>query len=402
MSSNHKQNESDDSQNIIKTYNFQQNITEILEESRRSVNQISRENNNLDNLNKQYLIKSQHSKDVQIELALILTLQQKIKHLITKKSFTDNWWEKLKKIIPNNRHIIISELKKINENLELAIESLHESSDNLDFAKVMRFQAQQGFYQYKNFPIGSLSQSFLQLYHSPSKPIRVLLGLISAIFIYGGITGFIIIADRSRPAINFLFKNGYQRESISQKTLRDESSEDTTNLNPKELKSTRFEKHIQYVDEIAIALAGGTLGSIISILIRIEDFRDHKYDDKITPFLIGAVKPIIGGSFGLLFLAFINSKILLNPEVIKFTDDVDQKKSVIFAVAFIVGFSERLAKDTISKAEDILSSSPTTTDSSQQTKVLQEKKANDGSTDITAVSQMTTTKTENIPQPTDK
>ncbi|WP_334973226.1 hypothetical protein [Nostoc sp.] len=383
MSYNPKQNESDESQNIIKSYNFKEIIIEALKKSQISVYQ-----NSPEDLDKQHSIKEQHSREVQKELALILMLQQKIKNLIQKNSSKDIWWEKLPKLLPNNRKIINSELNKLDETLTLAIGSLHSSSDNIYFAKNIRFETERAICKY-NYPrSGFLLKWFLQIYHSPSIPIKVLSGLISAIFIYGGIAFGIIIVDRSRFTIsNYLIpfnslKKEYQRENISQK-------------------NQTATKHIQSLDEIAIALAGGTLGSIISILIRIEQFNDHKYLDSMTPFLIGAVKPIIGGGFGLVFLAFINSQIFLNPNVIKLTDDVGQKKSIIFAVAFIVGFSERLAKDTIGKAEDILSSRQTITETQKAN--YQFQNSEDGSKkEVNIQAQTTATQTKNEPQSTEQ
>ena len=121
----------------------------------------------------------------------------------------------------------------------------------------------------------------------------------------------------------------------------------------------------------------GTLGSIISILIRIEDFQDKKYWNRATPFLIGAFKPIIGASFAIFFFTLISSELIQIPgintdfevaneslsseqrQVLSQIDMVDESKEefFIFAIAFLVGFSERLATDAISKMEDMMGGS---------------------------------------------
>ncbi|WP_100898202.1 hypothetical protein [Nostoc flagelliforme] len=120
----------------------------------------------------------------------------------------------------------------------------------------------------------------------------------------------------------------------------------------------------EFLLQLSLAIAAGTLGSIISILIRIEEFQKKKYSDPLTPFLVGAFKPMIGGAFAVLFLALINSGIILmfiNPSVFKLNPTTnqqssqDQQRSLIFVIAFVVGFSERLAKDFIGKAEEIAS-----------------------------------------------
>ncbi len=129
--------------------------------------------------------------------------------------------------------------------------------------------------------------------------------------------------------------------------------------------------------------AAGTLGSIVSILIRvIDEFHDKEYRDRLTPFFIGFFKPAIGASFGLLFLAFVNSGVVSTPLLATgktangtaaATPGNDTNNSAaffLFATAFVVGFSERLAKDTITrldgttpKADGTVTPSPTPTSS---------------------------------------
>ncbi|MEH2455171.1 hypothetical protein [Nostoc sp.] len=122
------------------------------------------------------------------------------------------------------------------------------------------------------------------------------------------------------------------------------------------------EKYNEFLLQLSLAISAGTLGSIISILIKIEEFQKKKYSDPLTPFLVGAFKPMIGGEFAVLFLALINSGVLLmiiNPNVLKLNQafpqqsSQDQQRSMVFVIAFVVGFSKRLAKDFIGKAEEI-------------------------------------------------
>lgn len=136
-------------------------------------------------------------------------------------------------------------------------------------------------------------------------------------------------------------------------------------------------KTIDTIIQITLVIVAGTLGSIISILIRIEDFQDRKYQDPLVPFLLGAFKPIIGASFAIFFFTLLSSELLIIPTLqespanqlvpsqgsstselssISYqqlqTDRVASKKQFfIFAIAFVVGFSERIAKDAISKME---------------------------------------------------
>ncbi|MBC1274845.1 hypothetical protein GNF10_02340, partial [Nostoc sp. UCD121] len=159
--------------------------------------------------------------------------------------------------------------------------------------------------------------------------------------------------------------------TISQKNAEFKSTELTIlNSNLAELnaqyskRQSVNQKYNEFLLQLSLAISAGTLGSIISILIRIEEFQKKKYSDPLTPFLVGAFKPMIGGAFAVLFLALINSGLIsmfINPSIFKLNPTTnqessqDQQRSLIFVIAFVVGFSERLAKDFIGKAEEIAS-----------------------------------------------
>ncbi|MBW4470789.1 MAG: hypothetical protein KME45_10360 [Stenomitos rutilans HA7619-LM2] len=120
------------------------------------------------------------------------------------------------------------------------------------------------------------------------------------------------------------------------------------------------------LSQILWVAAAGTLGSIVSILTRVigKSYDQEAYCDRLTPIFIGFFKPVVGASFGILFLAFINSGVVSTPLIpattnasssdaaIKAADNPETKAAFfLFSVAFVVGFSERLAKDTITKLE---------------------------------------------------
>ncbi len=148
----------------------------------------------------------------------------------------------------------------------------------------------------------------------------------------------------------------------------------------------------EILSQILWVAAAGTLGSIVSILIRVIDqFNGKEYKDRLTPFFLGFFKPVIGAAFGVLFLAIYNSEIVSLPFANRVNqtialapanptgtptngtpattgtgdtsiarwEQLEQRKSTqarqeiffLFAIAFVVGFSERLAKDTISKID---------------------------------------------------
>lgn len=118
------------------------------------------------------------------------------------------------------------------------------------------------------------------------------------------------------------------------------------------------QENINTILYVFYAITAGTLGSIVSILTRIEDFQNRKYKDKLVPFFIGAFRPIIGAAFGVFLLAIFSSEIIvLNPTSNK---NESSKGYLIFTLAFVAGFSERLAKDIILRTEDAVAGSRAT------------------------------------------
>lgn len=114
-----------------------------------------------------------------------------------------------------------------------------------------------------------------------------------------------------------------------------------------------------------ILLAGfaGAIGSMMSILIRLDQM--EKEDIK-NPFLLGALKPLIGAVFGISVFAILSTRVIdILPSSFYLYEktsegevpvelrgdplgDLDsQELYKIFLVAFLAGFSERLANDTL-------------------------------------------------------
>jgi hypothetical protein len=360
------------------------------------------------------------------EISQIIILFNRLQKLINRNTPRNIWWDKVPRVfIPDNRNKIQRELNELSKALIFAIEALRESSSNINIAQAIRFDVEQIVCKYEHPLTGFIINPFLSVHRSPSTTTKVIFGLISAIFIYGGITfssiaGLWIFSE----VVNYYNNNNY---NINKKALqneikeiqkytdkrveqiqnKDEQNDQSERMNPPdnnnvnklktseikeltiisqknaEFKSTELttlnsnlaelnaqyskrqslnDKYNEFLLQLSLAISAGTLGSIISILIRIEEFQKKKYSDPLTPFLVGAFKPMIGGAFAVLFLALINSGIILmfiNPSVLKLNPTTnqessqDQQRSLIFVIAFVVGFSERLAKDFIGKAEEI-------------------------------------------------
>jgi len=97
---------------------------------------------------------------------------------------------------------------------------------------------------------------------------------------------------------------------------------------------------------IGVAVAGA-LGSVVSIMVRLQDFASVKTKDPAVIFFTGFFKPIIGMSFAMFVFASINAGIV--PLAVK--ADTAAASHFFLALGFLSGFSERFAQDVASKAE---------------------------------------------------
>jgi hypothetical protein len=100
--------------------------------------------------------------------------------------------------------------------------------------------------------------------------------------------------------------------------------------------------------EVYLVAIFGAVGSVVSIMVRIEDFSSLTDVNKAVLALTGFFKPIIGTAFALFIYASIGAG-LIPVEIV-------QGKEVFFfmATAFLAGFSERWAKDVATKTEEKL------------------------------------------------
>ncbi|PSN20425.1 hypothetical protein C7271_02255 [filamentous cyanobacterium CCP5] len=121
---------------------------------------------------------------------------------------------------------------------------------------------------------------------------------------------------------------------------------------------------LDHIQRLVLAILAGILGSAISILIRLDKLDDENIKD---PFAFGALKPVIGGVFGMLAFAVVSTKVIdilprgfeiypesTNDDTASFTVNSDplgpldsQEFYKIFIIAFLAGFSERLVGDTL-------------------------------------------------------
>ncbi len=96
---------------------------------------------------------------------------------------------------------------------------------------------------------------------------------------------------------------------------------------------------------ILVGVVGG-VGSIVSMLVRIEDFDNQEAEHRAILFFTGFFKPIIGIASALFVVTILEAGLI--PLAI---ENVDQRTFFFLALAFVAGFSERLASDIVAQAE---------------------------------------------------
>ena len=119
---------------------------------------------------------------------------------------------------------------------------------------------------------------------------------------------------------------------------------------------------INHLNRLVLAAFAGALGSMMSILIRLDKLDDENLQH---PYALGCLKPFIGAVFGVIVFAILTTKVIdVLPAGFDIHEDLptgstnlqrrdplgsidSQEIYKIFVAAFIAGFSERLANDTL-------------------------------------------------------
>ncbi len=96
---------------------------------------------------------------------------------------------------------------------------------------------------------------------------------------------------------------------------------------------------------LGLVAISGAIGSVVSILVRIEDFSGATHADPSILFFTGLFKPIVGIGFSLFVFAVLSSGL------IPVTINPGRERFFFAAVSFVAGFSERFAQDIAGKTE---------------------------------------------------
>ncbi|MEH2455170.1 hypothetical protein [Nostoc sp.] len=143
------------------------------------------------------------------EISQIIILFNRLQKLLNRNTPQNIWWDKIPRLVlPDNRDKIQRELTELSKALIFAIEALRESSSNLNIAQAIRVDVEQIVCKYEHPLTGFIINPFLSVHRSPSTTTKGIFGLISAVFIYGGITSSITGLWIFSEIINY-YNNNY-------------------------------------------------------------------------------------------------------------------------------------------------------------------------------------------------
>ena len=271
--------------------------------------------------------------DVQIEIGKLIQILQIF--LLEKEKFQE----------------IDDDLKSILELIDFAVSILACDNPNLAISKEIRHQIEY-FIRSKNNNIlvfyANLIHRFL---HIVSNPLKVIIGLLITLPIYITITLTILFINNKGLITQFTYVSD-NKTCIAE--IKNENQKELVEINSTDISECIKNNQKSYQRNISILVlisSAGGLGSIVSILFRIKDYDSTEYEDGFLPFIVGASKPIIGASFGILIFALVKSEII----PLEISEQKGQEQFYFYSIAFIIGFSERLASDIISRTENSLS-----------------------------------------------
>ena len=260
-------------------------------------------------------------REFQLELSRLINLLQ-----ITQKQ--------LIAISEKSVNLPYSRQKQLEINLDyiqIALDSLLRDQPNLTLARKIRRNIEYSVFASDNSIKGFLKNVFLRLIHLSSTPTKVVCGLALTLPLYLG-------------AIYVSANNLTQTSTAAIAPASPSTAQPSAIASPSN-------PEINLSSLLVLVGSAGALGSIISMLTRIEAYRDKDVEDSLLPLLIGIFKPLIGVSFGILLLAISYSAVSpLHGSEDKFPPNTTA--FTFFSLAFLAGFSERLAKDIVSQGEE--------------------------------------------------
>ena len=224
---------------------------------------------------------------------------------------------------------------------------LKKKTEKITLAKNIRYSIE--YFLNSKKPLGWIGNLFKRSIRELPTPTKVLIRLAMAIPVY------MIAIPVSFWIVNYLAN---KVDATSGNTSGVSSPSPTPTANPsdnlsksnKNIEQNSFIKsHFNKDHPLVVMVAlSGAFGSIVSILIRLQDYRYRdEYVGSVTPIVVGFAKPLIGTAFGIFVFAILKSQIISFPSIKTSQDNTNYY--FYFSIAFIVGFSERLDKDIVER-----------------------------------------------------
>jgi hypothetical protein len=120
---------------------------------------------------------------------------------------------------------------------------------------------------------------------------------------------------------------------------------------------------------ILLACAFGCAGSVVSLLLRLNEFESQKGKSRTFLALTGATLPIVGGVFAAVISSLYASKLIS----VGIKDDVANSASLYIVIGFLSGFSERFTRGLLSSAENSFVRSRRTDSDSARSKAVRQR-----------------------------
>ena len=224
---------------------------------------------------------------------------------------------------------------------------LNKKTEKITLAKNIRYSIE--YFLNSKKPLGWIGNLFKRSIRELPTPTKVLIGLAMAIPVYMiAIPVSFAIVNYLANKVNATSGNTSGVSSPSPKPTANPSdnlSKNNENIEQNSSIKSHFNKDHPLVVMVALS---GAFGSIVSILIRLQDYRYRdEYVGSVTPIVVGFAKPLIGTAFGIFVFAILKSQIISFPSIKTSQDNTNYY--FYFSIAFIVGFSERLDKDIVER-----------------------------------------------------
>lgn len=229
--------------------------------------------------------------EIQEEIVNILGVTAKLKSELSVAHLSNNKkkYSQLEAIIPNVKVAVHAIQKSSNKILvKRLIRDIEYSIRKIDYPFFSPF-----FEAFKNF-----------LYKAETHT-KVCFGLFAALPIHllapVALAYLLAIANfHLQP----LFAESAERQFIPQNSLGSQQGGNDTVA-----RISKYDFEEASVLLILSAMAGAT-GSVVSIMLRLDQYRNPKYKETLLPVFVGAFKPAIGAFFGIFVFALISSTLL--------------------------------------------------------------------------------------------